>query len=59
MSAVLAHLGGGHWWEILLYLLPLLIVGGSIAWSVISERRKPDSEGEEESPGDPAEKAGG
>ena len=39
---VLAHLGAGHWWEILIYLAPLLIVGGTILWQIWRDRGRED-----------------
>jgi hypothetical protein len=43
---VLAHLGAGHWWEILIYLAPLLIVRGTILWQVRRDRRGEGAEHE-------------
>ena len=43
---VLAHLVAGHWWEILIYLAPLLIVGGTILWQIWRDRRGEGAEDE-------------
>ena len=35
-----AHFGGGHWWVTLLYLMPVTIVIGAIAWQARTARRE-------------------
>jgi hypothetical protein len=35
-----AHVAVKHWWEFLVYLVPILIVGGSILVSLLRERKR-------------------
>lgn len=53
LSSVIGHLGGGHWYEYVLYVIPVAIVIGSILTSMIRERR-----GEGDRPNDDASEQG-
>ena len=48
LPSVLGHLGGGHWYEYILYAIPITIVVGSVLTSVIRERRRDDDEADSE-----------
>ena len=38
-SLILAHAGQMHWYDYLLYLMPLILIGIATAIGVINERR--------------------
>ena len=48
MEPPLAHLAGAHWATYLLYVVPLLVVVGSLVGSYVRERNRP---GEDDDPG--------
>ena len=50
MTVLLAHVGGGHWWEILIYTAPVIVMAVALGLQVLGERRR--GRRDEDAPGE-------